>query len=128
MPSPIATVRSYGMPQDNAAQENAPLAAQDIATTSFTGAAPTFSYAFPPYSLTLFTFTPQPPWLGIVLSTTNTAVVFWTTNSAFTLQTNANLSTANWGDYGGSINTANGTNSVTIAPLAGNLFFRLSNP
>jgi len=128
IPNPVATVRSYGMTQDNAAQNNAPLAAQDIATTRFTGAAPTFSYAFPPYSLTLFTFTPRPPSLGIILSMTDTAVVFWPTNSAFTLQTNANLSTANWGDYGGTINTANGTNSVTIAPLAGKLFFRLSNP
>jgi hypothetical protein len=116
------------MPQDNAAQENAPLAAQDIATGTFTGAAPTFSHAFPPYSLTLFTFTPEPPSLGIVLTTTNTAVVFWPTNAAYTLQTNANLSTANWGDYGGTINTVKGTNRVTITPPTGNLFFRLSNP
>jgi hypothetical protein len=128
IPNSVATVRSYGMTQDNAAQNNALLAAQDIATTSFTGAAPTFSYAFPPYSLTLFTFTPRPPSLGIFLSMTNTAVVFWPTNAAYTLQTNANLSTANWGDYGGTLNTANGTNSVSIASLAGKLFFRLSNP
>jgi hypothetical protein len=26
------------------------------------------------------------------------------------------------------ISTANGTNTVTITPLAGNLFFRLANP
>ena len=128
VPSPIATVRSYGIPQDNAAQDNAPLAAQDIATGTFTGAAPTFSYAFPPYSLTLFTFTPKLPSLGIILSTTNTAVVFWPTNAAYTLQTNADLSTANWGDYGGTINTVNGTNRVTITPATGYLFFRLSNP
>jgi alpha-L-arabinofuranosidase len=128
VPSPIATVRSYGIPQDDAAQTDAPLTAQDIVTTSFTGAAPSFSYAFAPYSLTLLTFTPQPPSLGIFLSTTNTAVVFWPTNAAYTLQTNDNLSTANWGNYGGTITTANGTNSVTIVPPTGTLFFRLRNP
>jgi hypothetical protein len=61
VPNSIATVRSYGIPQDEAAQTDAPLAAQDIATASFTAAAPAFSYAFPPYSLTLFTFVPPAP-------------------------------------------------------------------
>jgi hypothetical protein len=42
------------------------------------------------------------------------------------LQTNANLATTNWGVYTGAV-LNNGTNSVTIAPPVGNLFFRLSN-
>lgn len=128
VPDPIGTVRSYGMPQDDAAQAGAPLAAQDIVTASFTGAAPVFSYAFPPYSLTLFTFTPSLPVLVIVLTATNAAVVSWPVNDAYTLQTNDDLSSPNWGDYVGAITTAGGTNYLNITPSTGNQFFRLSNP
>ena len=32
---------------------------------------------------------------------------------------------AGWNPYGGTVNTANGTNSITISPPTGNLFFRL---
>jgi hypothetical protein len=46
----------------------------------------------------------------------------------YTLQTNNNPSTSNWLGYGGTINTANSTNSVTITPPMGNLYFRLANP
>jgi hypothetical protein len=44
------------------------------------------------------------------------------------LQTNSILSTSSWIGYGGTINTANGTNSVIMAPPTGNLYFRLYNP
>jgi hypothetical protein len=59
-PDAAATLRSYGIPQDEAARTNAPLAAQDIATTSYAGAGTNFNYNFPPLSLTLFTLSPAP--------------------------------------------------------------------
>jgi hypothetical protein len=58
LPSPDATVQSYGITQDTAAKNNAPAVLQDIATATFSGAATNFNYSFPPGTLTLFTFTP----------------------------------------------------------------------
>jgi len=56
-------------------------------------------------------------------------VVSWPGADVFTLQTNADLTTINWVNYGGIPVAGNGTNSVTLAPAAGQLFFRLSiNP
>ena len=126
VPNAEATVRSYGIPQDEAARTNASLEAQDIATSTFGSAASAFSYSFPPYSLTLLTFTPAgAPSLSILLTTSNTAVVFWPVVDAYDLQTNSDLSTTNWGDYASALTTINGTNSVIITPSTGNLFFRL---
>jgi hypothetical protein len=56
-PWTVATIRSYGIPQDNATQTNGPAIAQDIYTNS-TPTAASFTNAFPPYSLTLLTFAP----------------------------------------------------------------------
>jgi hypothetical protein len=66
VPATMATVLSYGIPQDEAARTNAPVAAQDIATNTFTGAGSTFSYSFPALSLTLFTLGPAAPNLAIL--------------------------------------------------------------
>jgi alpha-L-arabinofuranosidase len=66
VPCPTATVRSYGIPQDEAARTNAPPTAQDIATNTFAGAGTSFSYNFPALSLTLFTFAPAAPRLVIL--------------------------------------------------------------
>lgn len=55
----------------------------------------------------------------------NSAVVFWPNIGSYTLQQNSNLSTGSWTTSGYSITTANGTNSITISPPVGNLFFRL---
>jgi hypothetical protein len=65
-PAASATVRSFGIPQDDAAQTNGPAAAQDIATNVFTGASTTFNYNFPALSLTLFTLNPSAPTLAVV--------------------------------------------------------------
>ena len=52
----------------------------------------------------------------------NQAVISWPSSATgWTLQTNSNLATGNWGNYLGQIVN----NSVTNAPLKGNLFFRL---
>jgi len=58
----------------------------------------------------------------------NSVTVFWQNVSGWTLQQNNNLATpASWSVSGG-VSTANGTNSITITPPTGNLFFRLANP
>ena len=59
----------------------------------------------------------------------NSVIVSWPDTGSYTLQQNANLALANgWATSGYSINTANGTNSITITPPTGNVFFRLANP
>jgi hypothetical protein len=65
-PNPAATVRSYGIPQDQAAETNAPAAAQDLATNTFAGAGTNFNCSFPALSLTLFTLAPAAPKLVIL--------------------------------------------------------------
>jgi hypothetical protein len=56
----------------------------------------------------------------------NSVIVSWPNTGSYTLQQNANLAVpSGWATSGYSINTANGTNSITITSPAGNLFFRL---
>jgi hypothetical protein len=66
VPDAVATLRSYGIPQDEAARTNAPAQAQDIAMTNFPAASPGFNYSFAPLSLTLFTFAPAAPRLAVL--------------------------------------------------------------
>jgi hypothetical protein len=65
-PNSAATIRSFGIPQDEAARTNGPAAAQDIAVTNFTAASANFTYNFPALSMTLFTLAPAPPRLLIL--------------------------------------------------------------
>jgi hypothetical protein len=59
----------------------------------------------------------------------NSVIVSWPDTGNYTLQQNSNLAaTAGWTTSGYAITTANGTNSITLTPPTGNLFFRLSNP
>ncbi len=63
-PAPTATVRSFGIQQDEATRINSIVpGAQDIATNSLSVSA-VFTNSFPPYSLTLFTFAPGPAQLS----------------------------------------------------------------
>ena len=56
----------------------------------------------------------------------NSVIVSWPNTDGYTLQQNGNLAVvAGWTTSGYSIATANGTNSITVAPPTGNLFFRL---
>jgi alpha-N-arabinofuranosidase len=64
-PWTTATVRSYGLGQDQATETNGAPVLQDIATNSATVAS-TFNYNFPPLSLTLFTFSPAPSRLAVL--------------------------------------------------------------
>jgi hypothetical protein len=64
------------------------------------------------------------PLLTITISG-NQAVVSWPVSaSGWTLQTNGNVGTANWVNYGGTVINNRVTNTVT----SGNLFFRLVHP
>ena len=59
----------------------------------------------------------------------NGVIVSWPVTAGYILQQNNNLSVpAGWGASGYTITPNNGTNSITITPPAGNLFFRLANP
>jgi hypothetical protein len=74
---------------------------------------------------------PPPPQVSLTIIQTAPASVqvLWPTNGSFTLQQNASLTQpTGWTTSGYTISTSNGTNSVTISPLTGNLFFRLSSP
>ena len=56
----------------------------------------------------------------------NSVIVSWLGAGNYTLQQNANLALNNgWATSGYTVTTANGTNSITITPPSGNLFFRL---
>ena len=57
---------SYGIPQDQAAQTNGSASLQDIATNAYAVAGASFTYAFPPLSLTLFTFAPGAATLSVL--------------------------------------------------------------
>ena len=67
------------------------------------------------------------PNLAIGPVVANSVVISWVGSSGFVLQTNGDLTTPNWGNYGSEVSSSNGTNSVTLAPPVGTLFFRLAN-
>lgn len=61
----------------------------------------------------------------------NSVIVSWPNTGSYTLQQNGNLAVAaGWATSGYPVttNNPNGTNSITITPPVGNLFFRLANP
>jgi len=66
------------------------------------------------------------PSLSMSLSGTN-ILVSWPTSGAFNLQTNSDLTTANWGNYSGPVNTTNAVSSLTVSPSPATLFFRLAD-
>ncbi len=69
------------------------------------------------------------PSLAISLTGPNTVVVSWPSSAAgFVLQQNSDLTTMNWPDFSGTVNTNGTTKSVTISPATNNLFFRLFHP
>jgi hypothetical protein len=62
----------------------------------------------------------------IITHVGNSAIVSWPATGSYTLQQNSNLAlSSGWSTSGYSVTTANGTNSITITPPTGNLFFRL---
>jgi hypothetical protein len=124
-----ATVRSYGMPQDNATKTNGPLLLQDIATNQMTVAGGGFTYTFPPYSMTLFTLAPTSPMLTVFPTASNSLVVSWPYPSAgWILLQNTDLATTNWTAPPETIQNDGTNNFIIIAPPIGNRFFELLQP
>ena len=55
----------------------------------------------------------------------DSVLVSWAATGSYTLQQNDSLASTNWATSGYAVSTANGTNSITITPPTGSLFFRL---
>jgi hypothetical protein len=70
--------------------------------------------------------TPGAPWLTITHSGDSVMVSWPSSFTGWTLQQNANLATAGWTPTSYYIVNIDGTNSITITPPMGNLFFRLA--
>jgi hypothetical protein len=70
---------------------------------------------------------PDVPNLSITRTGPNSIQLLWpdAATNTFTLQQNANLGTTNWVTSAFAVNSANGTNTVTVLPPVGRLFFRL---
>jgi len=68
------------------------------------------------------------PDLAVTFVSPSSVVISWADTGSYTLQQNPNLAGGNWSANTNSITTLNGTNSITIRPARGNLFFRLSQP
>jgi hypothetical protein len=100
---------------------------QPDASTASTGGAYSLTGGF--WSLISLVQTPGSPTLSIKQSG-NSVIVSWPDTGNYTLQQNSNLAvSAGWATSGYPVTTnANGTNSITITPPTGNLFFRLANP
>ena len=64
----------------------------------------------------------------IITHAGNSVIISWPDTGSYTLQESGNLASGNWTTSGYPISTADGTNSITITPPTGNLFFRLANP
>lgn len=80
------------------------------------------------YSLLDFTVTvpPPPPRLGGSRNANGSLNLSWPTSPAsYEIESTASLAAPDWTPFTPLIVLANGTNSTTITPLAGNLFFRL---
>ncbi len=73
--------------------------------------------------------TPGAPTLTISYSGSSVVISWPYPSTGFTLQQNNNVALpGGWTASGYSVSTANGTNSISFVPPAGNLFFRLVNP
>ena len=68
------------------------------------------------------------PDLIIVPAGPNSVSVIWPDTGSYTLQQSSSLAGGGWTASGYAVSTANVTNSITISPPTGNLFFRLSEP
>jgi hypothetical protein len=59
----------------------------------------------------------------------NSVIVSWPNNGSYNLQQNSNLAAPDgWTTSGYPISTGNGTNSISVTPSPGTLFFRLTQP
>jgi len=96
-PDVNATLRSYGMPQDNAAETG--VGSPDLFQTNIAVAGATFEYTFAPYSATVISLSPAPPSLVALpgTSSSNTQVLQLRGQAGvpYVLQSSTNLVTWN---------------------------------
>jgi len=120
-PSATAAVRTFGIPNDEAARTNGPAAVQDITTNSIANAGTSFTYDFPPYSMTLLTFAPAAPRLAVVSPAAPGQFVFQLQGQPevrYVIQNSSNL--ASWVPVTTNTlvsSTLNVTNPVAASPL-----------
>jgi hypothetical protein len=115
VPWKTATLQSYGIPQDQAVEDNEASSLQDIATTNFPSAGTNFTFSFPPLSLTLFTFEPAPATLSVVgIHPGQVEVLLHGQSGAYVLQSSPNLTA--WAPV--STNTLVGNASSITLPVS----------
>ncbi len=125
-PTASAVLRSFGIPNDEAARTNGPAAAQDLTTNNIANAAPTFTNTFPPLSLTLLTLSPAAPKLAAISPAPAGQFVFQLQGQPdvrYVIQNSSNLTS--WVSV--STNTLTGpTLNVTnaVSPGVANQFWR----
>jgi hypothetical protein len=119
-PNSAATIRSYGIPQDEAARTNAVYSKQDIATNSYAGAAASFTNNFPPLSMTLFTLAPSAPQLAALPASQPDQFVFQLQGQAgvpYVIQSSADL--AGWNSV--ATNTLSGSSAMVTNAIDPNV-------
>jgi hypothetical protein len=117
VPWPEATVRSYGIPQDEAVRTNGPTALKDVQLGSYSSAGTNFSYSFPPLSLTVLTLAPDAARLQAV-SVSDNEFVFQLSGqpgTPYVIQSSTNLQ--NWSSV--STNRLVGSTLNLTNPLSG---------
>ena len=124
-PSGAAMIRSYGVPQDEAARTNGPALAQDISTNSFSGAGTVFTNTFPALSMTLFNLSPAAPSLSVLpLSQAGGAFVLelhGQPNVRYSVQSSTNL--VAWTSISTNTLASSTLNLTNPAPGTGSLAF-----
>jgi hypothetical protein len=119
-PWTTARIQSYGIPQDQAAENNESASLQDIATTYYTAASTNFTYVFPPLSLTLFNFAPSPPQISVLHAQPTEVQLRLQGQSGvpYVLQCSTNLNANAWTPV--ATNTLSGTTeTINISVAAG---------
>jgi alpha-N-arabinofuranosidase len=126
VPWTIATVKSYGLAQDQAAETNGAPLLQDIATNS-ASVASTFNYNFPPLSLALFTFSPGPSTLSVlkVQPTSVQLQLQGQSGAPYVIQSATNVLGGIWTSIATNVLSGPTTNiTVPVVPGAPQQFYR----
>ncbi len=126
VPWTTATVLSYGVPQDLAVQTNGSALLQDLYTNSSTVDS-SFSYPFPPLSITLFTFAPGPSRLSVVQAqgTQVQLQLQGQPGGTYVIQASTNLNSGIWGAVSTNRLLGNTVNvAVPVTPSTQSQFYR----